>query len=272
MRNFSIAISDIFSNAWRNRHLIAQLTSREVLGRYRGSFMGLAWSFFHPVLMLAVYTFVFSSIFKARWNNVDVNTANFAIVLFVGMIIHALFAECANRAPNLILTHPNYVKKVIFPLEILPIVSLGAALFHCCVSLCVLIAAIAISNSALHWTSLLIPLIIAPLTLVILGVSWLLASLGVFIRDIGQSIGIVTTIMMFLSPTFYPISALPERYQHWMMANPITFIIEQARAVLIWGQQPNWTGLAIYYAIAIAIAWCGYAWFQKTRKGFADVL
>ena len=272
MRNFSITPTDLCAALWQNRHLIAQLTNREVLGRYRGSFMGVAWSFFHPLLMLAVYTFVFSSVFKAQWSVHTSTTANFAIILFSGMITHTLFAECANRAPELIFKNPNYVKKVIFPLEILPIVSLSAALFHYLISLGVLIIAIAFSIKTINWTVIFIPLILTPLALVVLGISWILASLGVFIRDISQGIGIVTTIMMFLSPTFYPISALPEPYQHWLMLNPITFIIEQTRAVLIWGEIPDWNGLMIYYIIAIIIAWCGFAWFQKTRKGFADVL
>lgn len=258
---------------WRNRQLISQMTWREVAGRYKGSVMGLAWSVFNPVFMLAVYTFVFSMVFKARWGiGGDESKTQFAVVLFVGTIVHSLLAEALNRAPNLIVANTNYVKKVVFPLEILPIVSIGAALFHSLVSLSVLLFAFIIFNGYLHWTVVIIPLVLLPLTILTLGLSWMLASLGVFLRDVGQSIGIITTVMLFLAPVFYPISAVPEKFHVFIMANPLTFIIEQARNVLIWGNLPSWAGLGIYTLIAICIAWAGYTWFQKTRKGFADVL
>lgn len=258
---------------WRNRQLIGQMTRREVAGRYKGSALGLAWSFFNPVFMLTVYTFVFSVVFKARWGvGGEESKTQFAVVLFVGMIVHGLFAEVLNRAPSLILSNVNYVKKVIFPLEILPVISMGAALFHSLVSLGVLLIAFALFNGYLHWTAVLAPLVLLPLVILTLGLAWMLASLGVFLRDVGQTIGIITTVMLFLAPVFYPITALPEEMRPWIMANPLTFIIEQAREVLIWGRLPNWEGLGIYTMVAAAIAWAGYAWFQKTRKGFADVL
>lgn len=257
----------------RNRELIAQMIKREVVGRYKGSILGLAWSFFNPVLMLAVYTFVFSVVFKARWGmGEEESKTQFALVLFVGMIMHGLLAEVLNRAPGLILANVNYVKKVVFPLEILPVVSMGAALFHTLVSVGVLLAAFALFNGYLHWTVIFTPLVVLPLIILVLGIAWILASLGVFLRDVGQTIGMVTTVMLFLAPVFYPISALPEEFRPWLTANPLTFIIEQARAVLIWGHLPDWAGLGLYTAIATITAWTGYAWFQKTRKGFADVL
>lgn len=258
---------------WRHRQLISQMTRREVVGRYKGSVMGLAWSFFNPVFMLTVYTFVFSVVFKARWAiDGEESKTQFALVLFTGLIVHSLFAEVLNRAPNLILSNINYVKKVVFPLEILPTISMGATLFHSLISLGVLLANFTLFNGYLHWTAIFIPLILLPLVILTLGLAWMLASLGVFLRDVGQTIGIVTTVMMFLSPIFYPVTALPEEFRPWIRANPLTFIIEQAREVLIWGHQPNWIGLCIYTFAATAIAWVGYAWFQKTRKGFADVL
>lgn len=258
---------------WHNRELIAQMTRREVAGRYKGSVVGLAWSFFNPVFMLAVYTFVFSVVFKARWGlGGEESKTQFAVVLFVGMIVHGLLAEVLNRAPGLILANVNYVKKVVFPLEILPVVSMGAALFHSLVSLGVLLIAFAVFNGYLHWTAVLAPLVVLPLVILTLGLAWMLASLGVFLRDVGQTIGIVTMVMLFLAPVFYPVTALPEELRPWLMVNPLTFIIEQAREVLIWGHLPNWSGLGIYTLAATAVAWAGYAWFQKTRKGFADVL
>ena len=258
---------------WRNRALIMQMTRREVVSRYKGSVMGMAWSFFNPVFMLTVYTFVFSFVFKARWGiGGDESRTQFAVVLFVGMIVHGLFAEVLNRSPGLVLSNVNYVKKVVFPLEILPVISMGAALFHGLVSLGVLLVAFFLFNGFVHWTVLFAPLVMLPLVMLTLGLAWMFASMGVFLRDVGQTIGIITMVMMFLAPVFYPITALPEKYRPWLMANPLTFIIEQMRAVLIWGQMPNWAGLALYTLVATVVAWAGYAWFQKTRKGFSDVL
>jgi lipopolysaccharide transport system permease protein len=258
---------------WRNRQLIAQMTKREVVGRYKGSALGLVWSFLNPVFMLTVYTFVFSVVFKARWGvGGEESKTQFAVVLFVGMIVHGLFAEVLNRAPGLILSNVNYVKKVVFPLEILSVVSMGAALFYSLISLGVLLIAFVLFNGYLHWTAVLAPLVVLPLVILTLGLAWMLASLGVFLRDVGQTIGIITTVMMFLAPVFYPITMLPEELRPWIMANPLTFIIEQAREVLIWGRLPDWLGLGVYTLVATVVAWAGYAWFQKTRKGFADVL
>lgn len=258
---------------WRNRQLIVQMTKREVIGRYRGSAMGLAWSFFNPIFMLVVYTFVFSQIFKARWGGGGYESKlQFAIVLFVGMIVLSLFSEALNRAPRLILSNVNYVKKVVFPIEILPVVAMGAALFHSIISLSVLLVVSTSFNGYLHWTAALFPLVLLPLVILTLGLTWILASLGVFIRDVSQTIALLTSVLMFLSPVFYPISAVPEKFRPIIMANPITFIIEQAREVLIWGHAPNWLGLGMYTIVATVIAWLGFVWFQKTRKGFADVL
>jgi lipopolysaccharide transport system permease protein len=259
---------------WRNRQLIVQMTKREVVGRYQGSAFGLAWSFLNPVFMLVVYTFVFSEIFKIRWGGMggDDSKTQFALVLFVGMIVLSLFSEVLNRAPGLILSNVNYVKKVVFPIEILPVITMCAALFHSLISLGVLLAAFALFNGYLHWTAIFIPLVLLPLVILTMGLAWMLASLGVFLRDVGPTIGIITTVLMFLSPVFYPVTAVPERFRPFIMANPLTFIIEQAREVLIWGQLPNWLGLGAYTLAAIVIAWAGYAWFQKTRKGFSDVL
>ena len=264
----------LFKSLWRNRQLIGQMTKREVVGRYKGSAMGLAWSFFNPVFMLVVYTFVFSVIFKSRWCGVggDESKTQFAVVLFVGMIVYSLFAEVLGRAPGLILSNINYVKKVVFPLEILPVIAMGAALFHSFISLSVLLAAFALFNGYLQWTAVFTPLVLLPLVIITMGLAWMLAAIGVFLRDVGQTIGIILTVMMFLSPVFFPVTALPEKFRPFMMANPLTFIIEQAREVLIWGHTPDWIGLGAYTAAALMIAWAGFALFQKTRKGFADVL
>lgn len=234
--------------------------------------MGLAWSFFNPILMLAVYTFVFSEIFKARWVGQDPGKGQFAILLFVGMIVHGLFAECANRAPSLILSNSNYVKKVVFPLEILPLITLGSALFHTCISLIVLVLAQLLLTHALPWTAALLPLVLMPLVLGTLGISWLLASLGVFLRDVSHVIGVLTTVLLFLSPVLYPVAALPPAYQPWLKLNPLTYIIEESRNILLFGHLPQWGSLFVAMAIGALMAAAGYWVFQKTRKGFADVL
>lgn len=270
----SVSISALISSLLKNRSLILQMASREVVGRYRGSVLGLAWSFFHPVFMLAVYTFVFSEIFGMRWGGAQAagDKVQFALMLFVGMIVFGLFSEVLNRAPTIILNNVNYVKKVVFPLEILPAIALAAALFHAAISVLVLMAAFAVVHSQLPLTAMLFPLVLLPLVILTLGLSWMLASLGVFVRDIGQTIGIAMSVLMFLSPVFYPMSAVPQRFQAYILANPLTFIIEQAREVLVLGHMPDWSGLAIYSLVSLCVAWSGYAWFQKTRKGFADVL
>lgn len=264
----------LLASIWRHRQLIVQMARREVLGRYRGSVMGLAWSFFNPILMLIVYTFVFAVVFKARWGiaGAEESKTLFAVVLFVGLIVHGLFAEVMNRAPVLILSNSNYVKKVVFPIEILPVISLMTALFHASVSLAVMLLAFLLFNGYLHWTAVLIPVVLFPLIILTLGLAWMLASLGVFLRDVGQTIGIITTVMLFLAPVMYPITAVPAGFRPFIMANPLTFIIEEARKVLVWGELPNWAGLGLYLLIAGVIAWLGFAWFQKTRKGFADVI
>jgi lipopolysaccharide transport system permease protein len=266
------SIAELFASLWRNRQLIMQLTKRDVLGRYRGSMMGLAWSFFNPLIMLAVYTFVFSVVFNARWSVAGEDKVNFAIILFVGLIVHGLFAECINRAPTLILSNTNYVKKVVFPLEILPSVALGSALFHAAVSLLVLLIVQLLVNQQLPWTVVIFPVVLVPLLLATLGFAWLLSALAVYVSDIGQSTGIFTMVLMFLSPLFYPVSALPEKYRPWLHLNPLTFIIEESRNVLIFGRIPNWTGWGVAFVVGLLLSAAGFWWFQKTRKGFADVL
>lgn len=272
MRQFSASPIEMCVSLWRHRELVLASAKREVLGRYRGSVFGILWSFFNPLFMLAVYTFVFSEVFKARWSAGSESKTEFALVLFGGLIVFNLFAECINRAPGLILSNPNYVKKVVFPLEILPFVGLLSALYHALISLAVWLVAYALLFGVPHVTTLFLPLIILPFCLFIIGLSWALASLGVFLRDVSQFIGVLTTVLMFLSPIFYPATALPETYRYLLYINPLTPVIEQTRGVLFWGKSPDILVIGIYWLVAATIAWLGFAWFQKTRKGFADVL
>lgn len=234
--------------------------------------MGMLWSFFNPILMLFVYTFVFSIVFKARWVGGTDSKTEFALVLFAGLMMYNLFAECINRAPGLVLGNVNFVKKVVFPLEILPIVIIGSATFHFIISLFVWLCFYIIFIGIPPSTVWLLPVLLFPFFFMILGLTWLLASLGVYLRDVTQIIGILTTALLFLSPIFYPISALPEQYHYFIQISPLTFIVEQAREVMIWGKGFDWSAWIIYSSFACITAWLGFAWFQKTRKGFADVL
>jgi lipopolysaccharide transport system permease protein len=272
MRNFSISPKEMFVSFWKNRKLIKTLVKREVVGRYRGSIMGMMWSFLNPILMLSVYTFVFSVVFKARWSVGSDSKTEFALVLFAGLLVFNLFSECVNRSPTLILLNSNYVKKVVFPLEILPLVALGTALFHMIISFIVWLVFYIVFFGQPQLTLLLIPFILLPLIFMTIGISWMLASLGVYLRDVAQIVGIITTTLMFLSPIFYPLSSLPTQFQRILYLNPLTPTIEQARAVLIWGQVPEFITLGLYTLFSLIIAWLGFAWFQTTRKGFADVL
>ncbi|AFL74596.1 ABC transporter permease [Thiocystis violascens] len=263
---------DFLGSAWRQRTLLSDLVRRDIMGRYRGSAMGLLWSLITPMLMLAIYTFVFSVVFKARWGGTDDSRVFFAINLFAGMIVHGLLAECLNRAPVLVLQNVNYVKRVVFPLELLCWVSLGSALFHALIGLVVLMAFFLLSNGYVPLTAPLVVLVWLPLLLLTLGLSWLLASLGVFLRDISQIMGSVTTILLFLSPVFYPATALPESFRALLYLNPLTFFIEQTRFVMIAGTPPNWWQLAFALGLSLLVAMLGFAWFEKSRRGFADVL
>jgi lipopolysaccharide transport system permease protein len=275
--NYALGPLAMVRSLWRQRLLTMQLIRREVLGRYKGSALGLLWSFLNPIFLLLVYTFFFAVVFKARWTGnpgaapVE-SKAQFAIVVFVGMIIHTFFSEVLIRAPMLVVSQPNFVKKIVFPLEILVPASVGAALFHAAISTLVLLLANAILIGQFQWTSLWFPVVLVPLVIAALGVGWIVAGLGVYLRDLSQTVGLLSMVLMFLSPVFYSVSSLPEPYQVWIMANPLTFIIEQGRNALIWGIQPHLKGLLLYTIIATGFAWMGYAWFQKIRKGFADVI
>jgi lipopolysaccharide transport system permease protein len=257
---------------WERRSLIVQMVKREIIGRYRGSALGILWSLLTPLFMLAVYTFVFGTVFQMRWKDAGVTTPEFATLVFAGLIPFNLFAEVVNRAPKLILENVNFVKKVVFPLEILPVVALGAALFHAVVSLVVLLGFIIALTGSLSPTALLLPIVWLPFLLFILGVAWLLASLGVYFRDISQLLSTIVTALMFLSPIFFPSSALPDWLRPYLFLNPLTLPIEQTRDVSIWGRVPDPAAFAGYVIMTIIVAWLGYVWFQRTRKGFADVL
>lgn len=255
-----------------HHNLIVQMARRDVVGRYRGSYIGLFWSFFNPLLMLAVYTFVFGIIFKSRWNVQSTGPFEFAVILFAGLNIHSLFAECANRAPTLIIENVNFVKKVVFPLETLAWSTLGSALFHLLVSTIVLLVFSLIVRGTMPWTIVLFPLVVLAFLPFVAGTVWLLGSLGVFLRDLKQVIGVITPALMFLAPIFYPKDLISPQYRDLLYLNPLTVIVDASRDVLIWGRMPDWGLLGLYTLVSCLFAWFAFAWFERTRRGFADVL
>jgi len=255
-----------------NRSIIVQFIKREVAGRYKGSFLGLLWTFINPLLMLLIYTFVFGVVFKSRWRPTSTDHLEFAVVMFAGVLVHSFIAECLQRAPMLVVGNPNFVKKVVFPLETLPWIAIGTALFHMLIASLILVSAIFVWQGHLPWTVVLVPVILLPFVVLIAGLVWMLASLGVYLRDLGQVMGILTSLLMFLAPVFYPLQSVPERLRPLLYLNPITFIVEQVRNAAIWGVNIDWRGWLLYLVIAYFVAWFGLALFQKTRKGFSDVL
>lgn len=251
--------------------LLLGMARREVLGRYRGSFFGLFWSLLSPLLLLGIYTFAFHEIMGARWPGVE-GKEGFATMVFIGMVIHALFSECLSRSPMAIAGNPNFVKKVVFPLTVLPLVPVFTALFHAVLSITMLCLLIAFVDESFHWTAIFLPVVLAPYVLMLCGVSWLLAALGVYVRDIAQLGGMVSMALLFLSPIFYPASVIPARYASLALLNPLTLIVEQARAVLFLGMVPDWRALGFYTIVSFLVSVIGLTVFRKFRRGFADVL
>lgn len=257
--------------AWNRRDVFLEFAKRDVAGRYSGSHLGLFWSFFNPLLMLGVYTLAFREFLGMRWSSTDTR-ADFSLMIFCGMIVHSLLAECLTRAPTSIVGNTNLVKKVVFPLAILPCVTVASALFHACLSILVLLLFVLASQHVVNITVLYLPLVYLPYAILLCGISWFMASLGVFMRDISQITGVIAAMLMFLSPVFYPATSLKESYRGLIAYNPLTLIIEQTRRLVVFGEPPDWQALGIYTVVAVAIMIFGYWWFQRTRDGFADVL
>lgn len=255
-----------------NRSLAYELTQREILGRYRGASFGMVWSLISPFLMLLVYTLAFGFIMKGRWPGSTGSTTDFALILFAGLATHGFFAECFTRAPQLIIGNANYVKRVVFPLDILVWSMTFSALFHLAMNMLVLLLLYLCVKGGIHATALLLPLVVLPLVILTIGVGWITAALGVYLRDIGQIAGVIATAMLFLSSAIIPLESVPDSYRILFEINPLTFIINQVREVVIWGRLPDWSGLGLYTLIACAVAIIGYRIFNKLRVGFADVL
>jgi lipopolysaccharide transport system permease protein len=261
---------------WRYRDLVRQFTLREVMVRHKGTSLGILWAIVQPLLILGIYTFVFGVIFQNRWTHLrGPDWANFPLNFFTGYLIFGLFAETVNRSPSLIIEHPNLVRKVVFPLEILPLTCLGAGLIYFSISVGLLIVVMLIIMHSIPWTIVLVPLTLLPLIMLALGISWIFASLGAFIRDFKQVVPVLTQLLFFITPVFYDVSAIPEPYREIIRINPLGTIVEVGRKCLLWGQPPSveeWIRLGVVTALAFAVMIIGYAWFSKSKRGLADVL
>lgn len=260
---------------WRHRELIMQLIARDVKQRYRGMYLGLLWSLISPLLMLVVYTFVFSVVLKARWGDAfgdPVSPYDFALTMLAGLIPFSVFSEVLNAAPSLVLRVPSYVKRVVFPLEILPVVSVGSALIHSALALLILVAGTLLLEGHISPAIVLVPFAFLPLILLSLASSWLLSSLGVYVRDVGQTVGILTQVLMFVSPVFYPPSAIPHALQPILALNPLSLIVDSFRRATLWNQDLDWRLWAIWTLVLSLAALASYVWFMKTKRGFADVM
>jgi lipopolysaccharide transport system permease protein len=259
----------IFADIWRSRYLLGQLVKRDVLLRYRGAMFGVLWIFFSPLIMLAIFSFVFGHIFQARWPQQG-SGVPFWLLLYSGLIAFNVFAETISRAPTSVRGYPSFVKKIIFPVNILPVVPLGAALVHGGFNFLILIAVLAFTGH-LHASTLLFPLLIVPLLLLALGLSWFFAAWGVFIRDMTQIVPVFVQMLLFLTPVFYPVSAVPEMLRPIYQYNPLATVIEAFRTAVI-GQTIEWNTWGIALGFCLVITILGYAFFQHSRDEFADVL
>jgi len=224
-------------------------------------------------VLLLTYTFVFGGLFKARWPDArNEGLGEFALALFCGLTAFNLFSECVQRAPRIVVGVPNYVRKVVFPLEILPVSVLGSAVFHALASLLILILVRLVIGGGLPWTLLLLPLVSLPLLFLSLGVGWFLAGLGVYVRDIGQAAALALQVLMFATPIFYPPNLIPEGLRALLLLNPLADVVENWRRVVLWGRLPEWGPLGLWTLIGALVLVLGYAWFTNTKRGFADVL
>jgi len=265
----TVSLFNSFANLFHQRYLLGQLVKRDVLLRYRGAMFGVAWMFLSPLLMLAIFAFVFGHIFQSRWPQ-QPEGMPFWLMLYAGLIVFNLFAEAVSRSPAAVRSYPSYVKKIIFPVEILPLVPLGAGLVHAAFNFLILVACLAWFG---HLTAglLLVPLLIIPVLLIAIGLAWFLAAWGVFIKDMTQIVPLFVQMLMFLSPVFYPASAVPEFLRPIYALNPLGAVIEAIRAIML-VQQISWPawGAALLFGIFAAIL--GHAFFHHTRDEFSDAL
>ena len=267
---------------WRYRHIVRQFTRREVLGRYRGSYMGVLWSFLNPLLLLAIFTAVFRLIYTTRLANIpNEGSFDFALMLFAGLIIYNLFAECLNRAPNLILMNANYVTKTVFPLEILPMTVVLSAVIHLLISFVPLCLGVAFLRAwgqpanaphGLPVTILYWPLLLPAIFCWALGLTYVLSAIGVFVRDLIQAMLAVTTVLMYASAVFYRIEQVPPQYQGYIRYNPIAYFCQESRDLAFRGFPFDWYWYGGIFGTGAVFALVGYGVFMRAKSAFADVV
>jgi lipopolysaccharide transport system permease protein len=263
----------VFTDLARSRYLIRQFLQRDISGRYRGTFFGLFWSFLSPLLMLAVYLFVFGFIFKSRFGvQKNESTFDFGLALFCGLNLFNLFSDVVLRSPTLVLQYPNFVKKVVFPLEILPVVATGTAIFHCLVAFLPLAIGLSISRHEVPFTVLYLFIFLVPLSLLTCGASWIFAATGVFFRDIQPVLTAAITILMFMSAIFFPLQAVPENWRGLIGINPMVHLIDSGRAAIVWGMTPDWLTYSLLVSGSLAVFLLGYFVFDRSKSAFADVI
>jgi len=256
-----------------HRYLFLQMLRRDLQQRYRGSQLGFIWAFIYPILMLLVYTFVFGMVMRVKWGVEGQDNIDFGLILFAGLLLHGFLAEVFIGAVGLITGNQQYVKKVVFPLEILSLVNVCNALLHMMLGLLILLVIFLLSGGTLHWTVVLAPIVIAPFVVFLLGMSWFISVLGVYVRDLSQFMGVLVTVLLFLGPIVYPLARVPEAIKDYVIwLNPLTIVVEQLRAVTLFGQLPDWGLLGWYSLGACLMLMLGVWFFYKTRDGFADVI
>ena len=259
---------------WARRELILQFARRDLAARYAGSLGGASWLIAQPALLLALYTFVFVEIFKVRWPNAagGATSVDFALMAFAGLSLHAMFADCASRAVGLISGNPNFVKKQQFPLETIGIALTAASFVQYLAALALLVVLSVVVYGLPPWTFLLLPLYLLPFFVLCVGTVWLLSSLGVYLRDLGQIVGMVMTALFFLSPILYPVEFVPEAYRVFIALNPLTFPVEAVRSLLFDGVVPDTFGFALYATMSVIVLALSVFVFGRLKHGFADVL
>lgn len=247
---------------------------RGISQRYKGSILGLIWSFVQPLLMLGVYTFVFGIVFKSRWGtDTGVNSdAAFPLIMFCGMAVFNLFSDSVNSCGFVIENNANLVKKVSFPIEILPLVNVGTSIFYNIAWFLLLFMGSVIWLKSASWTMLLLPVTMIPVALLSAGIALAVAAFSVYLRDIPQFVAIMTQILFFMTPIFYPVELVPQNYVWLLQINPLTPLVEQTRRLFLFQQQPDYGLCFMLFLFSLFIFYLGYAAFMKLKKGFADVL
>ena len=287
-----VALWALAKSILANRFIVSSMVGRAIRDRYQRTVLGILWAFLSPLMLLLIYSLVFGLVFKVRFPPPEASTAPeaaagaeaaaaavlaapdlpYGLVLFSGLLMHMMISEVLQTAPSIIMENRSYVTKVIFPLEVLPVTVLATAVFQGLVSCVVLLVAEVVMVGTVPWTTVLFPIVWLPFVAMMLGISLIIASLGVFLRDIEQIVGFLSTVLLFGSPILFPAELMPEFMQTVMAFNPLTVVVTAFRDVALWGTMPNWADLGAYAGVSLAVLWFGAWWFARTRKGFADVL